>query len=396
MRPQLRVATGSRSRPFTFLEFFAGGGMARAGLGQRWRCQFANDFDLSKATVYKDNYGDENFCFGDVHKVSPDALGPRADLAWASFPCQDLSLAGNQGGLSASRSGAFWGFWKLMQQLAARNDHPNMIVLENVYGAVTANQGRDFSTLLSTLRSGGYRVGALVIDAIHFVPQSRPRLFVIAVRRELHLPTKLSLDDPLRFWTPEGLSSVLRNIADPLGKDWISWRLPAPAARAQRLSDLIDEDPTGVDWHSAEETNALLEMMSDANRNKVRQAQLAGRRIVGALYKRTRPDKNGVRRQRAEVRFDEVAGCLRTPSGGSSRQTILVVNGSRVRSRLLSPREAARLMGLSEEYRLPKKYNDAYHLAGDGVVVPVVRHLAEYIIEPTLAAQRKAALQQSA
>jgi DNA (cytosine-5)-methyltransferase 1 len=88
--------------------------------------------------------------------------------------------------------------------------------------------------------------------------------------------------------------------------------------------------------------------------------------------------------QRAEVRFDEIAGCLRTPAGGSSRQIILVVDGSKVRSRLLSGREAARLMGLDDDYKLPARYNDAYHVAGDGVVVPVVSHLASALVEPIL------------
>ena len=106
--------------------------------------------------------------------------------------------------------------------------------------------------------------------------------------------------------------------------------------------------------------------------------------MVGGVYKRTRLDEEGNKVQRAEVRFDDIAGCLRTPSGGSSRQSILVVEGRRIRSRLLSPREAARLMGLPDSYRLPPNYNDAYPIAGDGVAVPVVRHLAEHIFEPLL------------
>ena len=106
--------------------------------------------------------------------------------------------------------------------------------------------------------------------------------------------------------------------------------------------------------------------------------------MVGTVYKRTRTDGDGVKRQRAEVRFDEIAGCLRTPAGGSSRQTILVVEGAQIRSRLLAPREAARLMGLPEDYTLPARYNEAYKLAGDGVAVPVVRHLAQQIFEPLL------------
>ena len=120
--------------------------------------------------------------------------------------------------------------------------------------------------------------------------------------------------------------------------------------------------------------------MSPVNLKKVEAAQKSGRTIVGGIYRRTR---EGI--QRAEVRFDEVSGCIRTPAGGSSRQTILMVKGKDVRSRLLSPREAARLMGLSDKYKLPDNYNAAYHLAGDGLVVPVVKHLAENILEPILA-----------
>ena len=94
------------------------------------------------------------------------------------------------------------------------------------------------------------------------------------------------------------------------------------------------------------------------------------------------PGADGVRRVRAEARFDGVAGCLRTPSGGSSRQAVVLVEGKRVRSRLLAPREAAHLMGLPGSYELPESYNDAYHLCGDGVAAPVVGHLAQHLQEP--------------
>jgi DNA (cytosine-5)-methyltransferase 1 len=162
--------------------------------------------------------------------------------------------------------------------------------------------------------------------------------------------------------------------------------LPTPPKRQTRFSDLIDENPTGVTWHAPEETRHLLDMMSSINMKKVENAKKVGRRMVGGIYKRIRRDRSGLKAQRAEVRFDDVAGCLRTPVGGSSRQSILVVNGNDIRSRLLSPREAARLMGLPEKYELPQKYNEAYHVAGDGVAVPVVRFLATHILEPILAA----------
>ena len=127
-------------------------------------------------------------------------------------------------------------------------------------------------------------------------------------------------------------------------------------------------------------------MMSPVNRAKVDQAMQAGGRVAGTLYRRTRLDVDGRKVQRAEVRFDGVAGCLRTPGGGSSRQVLVVVEGRRIRTRLMSAREAARLMGLAETYQLPGNYNQAYHLAGDGVAVPVVRHLALHLFEPVAGA----------
>lgn len=165
---------------------------------------------------------------------------------------------------------------------------------------------------------------------------------------------------------------------------WHWWSMPLPPLRNTVLGDLIDDNPNGCGWHTQNETSKLLGMMAPLHLAKIEKAKSSGQRLVGSIYKRTRLDEHGVKRQRAEVRFDDIAGCLRTPGGGSSRQTIVIVEGQSVRSRLLSPREAARLMGLAEDYRLPERYNDAYKVAGDGVCVPVVRHLASKLLEPIL------------
>ena len=132
------------------------------------------------------------------------------------------------------------------------------------------------------------------------------------------------------------------------------------------------------------ETERLLALMTPLHLAKINKARGSGDRQVGGVYKRTRPDEHGIKRQRAEVRFDGIAGCLRTPAGGSSRQAIVIVEKDSTRSRLLSPREAARLMGLDDSYILPERYNDAYHVSGDGVCVPVVRYIAEQLLEPIL------------
>lgn len=374
-----------------FYEFFAGGGMANAGLGAGWQCLFANDFCEKKAAAYKANWGEDHFVAGDVGKVTVGQLRDQADLAWASFPCQDLSLAGNKAGLNGERSGTFWAFMGLMTQLKSSGRKPRIIALENVYGAVTSNEGKDFEAIIKAVAAEGYRVGGMLIDAVHFVPQSRPRLFIVAIDEALPIPAELTAQTANPAWHPEAIIRGYNRLPKKLKDKWVWWNLPAPEARLHTLDDIIEAEPQGVVWHSQEETTRILEMMTDKNRQKVMLAQQAGRLHVGTIYRRTR---DGV--QRAEVRFDGISGCLRTPGGGSSRQTIIVVNGNEIRSRLLSPREAARLMGLDNDYILPARYNDAYHLAGDGVAVPVVAHLARNLFDPIIEAAQQLPLVEAA
>lgn len=367
-----------------FYEFFAGGGMARTGLGPGWTCRFANDFDAKKAAAYRANFGAGELKLGDVAQVTTADLPGAVDLAWASFPCQDLSLAGAGAGLKGARSGTFYPFWTVMGGLAAEGRAPAIIALENVCGALTSHDGQDFAAICRTYAEAGYRAGALVINAELFLPQSRPRLFVVGVRADVAIPPRLLAQGPEGPFHPTNLGRAVERLPTALREAFLWWRVPEPAPRGRALADVVEDPPEGVAWHATEETERLISLMSPVNREKVEQAKAAGRRMVGGVYRRTRRNHNGAKTQRAEVRFDEVSGCLRTPAGGSSRQVIMVVEGERVRTRLISARETARLMGLPETYRLPGNYNEAYHLTGDGVAVDVVRHLARYVFEPIL------------
>ena len=367
----------------TYYEFFAGGGMARAGLGSTWTCLLANDICEKKAATYAENWGKAHLKVGDVYDLATSDLPGRADMAWASFPCQDLSLAGNYAGLRGERSGTFWGFWKLIKGLAKESRKPPVIALENVYGALTSHGGKDFEAIAKALVSEGYTFGAVVVDGVHFIPQSRPRLFIVAFAADIPVPAGILAERATPAWHPDAIIRAYNRLPKKLKDAWRWFSMPEPQQRMQTIEDLIEQPPTGVKWHTPAETNHLLAMMTPINRQKVIAAQESGRFSIGTIYRRTR---EGV--QRAEIRFDGISGCLRTPGGGSSRQTIMVVDGPKIQSRLLSPREAARLMGLSDNYKLPARYNDAYMLVGDGLVVPAVKHVARHIIEPILESRR--------
>ena len=364
------------SRALTFYEFFAGGGMARTGLGDAWTCLLANDFDPLKTATYAANFGDGHLKSGDVFTLTADDLPGHADLAWASSPCQDFSLAGKRAGLAGGRSSAFFGFWTLMQALGRQGRAPAVIVVENVVGMLTANGGADFTALCQALADEGYVFGALEIDARGFLPQSRPRVFVVAVRGQA--PAALIGASPFR--TPAILKAHAR-LPAALRRSWRDWRLAAPPARNADLIDLLEPDDA-VAWHEPEAAQRWLDLMSTAHRAQV-EARRDGERQVGAMFRRMREAE-----QRVEVRFDGLAGCLRTPGGGSSRQAVIVVGGGRARTRLLNAREGARLMGLGDDYRLPPSQVAALKVIGDGVAAPVAGWLARGLIEPLAQAAR--------
>lgn len=189
---------------------------------------------------------------------------------------------------------------------------------------------------------------------------------------------------PGQAWISERLNSLWIGAPIALLRNWIWWNVPEPTTRKTTIADVIE--PSAANWDSPEYTSRLLDLMAPLHRVKVEKARLLGLQVIGTLYRRTRL-QNGVRSQRVEVRFDGISGCLRTPSGGSSRQRLLIVKNKLIRSRLMTSREIARLMGLPEHYRLPATYNDAYHVVGDGVAVPVVGWLSQKLLTPLLSAQ---------
>lgn len=216
---------------FKFFEFFAGGGMARAGLGDKWQCLFANDMDRIKASVYIHNWGGCHFDARDIREVKITDIEGNGDLAWASFPCQDLSVAGNGLGIGSSnteeftRSGAIWPFLDLISGLRQESRHPPLLVLENVVGLLTLDGGRHFAAICSRLGEIGYRYGAAIVDAKNFLPQSRPRVFIIAIDREVNIPGALVDSVAKEIWHTPTLFRAYKSLPQQAHSDWIWWDL---------------------------------------------------------------------------------------------------------------------------------------------------------------------------
>lgn len=364
------------------LDFFAGSGLVRLGLEAFFKTVWANDNSPKKGDVYRANSQGGEFVLADIRDVKGAEL-PSADMAWASFPCQDLSLAGNLGGISSgTRSGLFWEWIRVLDELAEAGRRPPLLVAENVVGFLISSKGSNFRAAYGALRERGYRAGAVVVDARLFLPQSRPRAFLIACAEEIPLAGLNQEARSLPFHTRAVASAA--EAVDNLG--WVWWKMSEPSEPVQTFSAICDRRVPGEPVRGE-----LNRMLSDASRERLNLAKGTGAFLAGTGYRRARPNEQGVLRQRLEVRFDGIAGCLRTPEGGSSRQIVLMVRRGQISSRLITLRECLRLMGAPDDYVLPGSYNDGYRAIGDAVAVPVTRWIAEQLLAP-LAARGRAAL----
>ena len=360
------------NRPLRAAEFFAGiglmrGGLEAAGIETIW----ANDIEPRKRELYVANFGEREFILADVRDLKGASV-PNVDLATASFPCTDLSLAGNRRGLGDSAaphgleggSSMFWEFARVLEEMGTRR--PQIVLLENVLGFQSSRGGKDILDTIRELNRLGYSCDLLSVDARHFVPQSRPRMFIVG------------LSDPPRAWVADVSQRpawVQRFARTPPGIRMHTAPLPPLPESTTTLRDIVERFDSGSpEWWEADRVDLFVRSLSTlqaARLNTLRRARTLKWRTA---YRRTR---NGVAVW--EIRADELAGCLRTARGGSSRQALVEAGRGGLRIRWLMPREYARLMG-AENFTIVGGRNQALFGFGDAVCVPVISWLARHSV----------------
>lgn len=359
----------------TVAEFFAGIGLMRMGLEEAgWHVVWANDIDEDKMTMYRGHYSDDqvHFHLGDVHALDHSAI-PTVALATASFPCNDLSLAGARRGLAGQQSGAFWGFMDAINGMGRRR--PPLVMLENVAGFLTSHDGNDFRDACLALNDLDYVVDAFIIDAALFVPQSRQRVFLIGKRDKRNAD---QVAEPTSFYESECRPHALA--------DFIFWNpeirwslrdLPKITKTRTSLRGILEDLPANSGyWWSRQRAEYLLSQMSDKHR-AIAEQMIGGKEVShGTVFRRVRHG-----RSMAELRTDGIAGCLRTPRGGSGRQILFQAGKGRYGVRLLTPRECARLMG-ADDFKITVTLNKALFGFGDAVCVPAIRWIADNYLTP--------------
>lgn len=375
-----------------FAEFFAGAGLVREGLAiDSWECVWANDISQDKKDTYVKNYGDEHFLLGDIWDVvdNNQSIPDNTFLYSASFPCIDLSVAGSRAGLAGKQSGTLKAFFSIVEEKKKANSAPKIIQLENVKGFLTSHNGEDALYTVRRLSELGYCVDILEIDASYFTPQSRPRVFVIAVDNELApliMKIKSNSSSLKNWWSIFNKQSELRSskIKNVILKDedlnWGLFEIKLTNNRVTTLDDIIETeiDVNSKLWWSEDRKKYLFDQMSTTHQEKLTNMIFQQKYSYSTVFRRMRKGQS-----MAELRTDGIAGCLRTPSGGSSKQILIQAGFNDWKVRLVSPREYARLQGVRDDFLLPINQSKGFFSMGDAVCVPVIEFLTKEVITPT-------------
>ncbi len=227
---------------------------------------------------------------------------------------------------------------------------------------------------LLALNDLGYAVDTFIIDAARFVPQSRQRLFVVGLKtREV-----AALNEAPGFYESEVRPAALASFI--LLHPDINWRirkLPRLPTCTKRIADILENlSPNSVMWWNRKRCDYLLDQMSPKHHAQAETMIRGDWTSYATVFRRIR---NG--RSMAELRTDGIAGCLRTPRGGSGRQILFAAGKGSFAVRLLTPRECARLMG-ADEFKLKVPLNQALFGFGDAVCVPVIEWVAHNYLNP--------------
>lgn len=373
------------------IDLFTGGGSVPLAMeAAGFMTAFANDFCPEKRETFSANFPHVRLDPRSITDIRGHEL-PRAGTMVASFPCPDHSTSGKRLGFAGDRGVLAFEVVRLVRELAALGRAPGVVVFENVLGLLEHDEGKDFATLVEALMTEGYDVGALVIDARLFVPQSRRRVFIVAVRSGTPFPPGVESSRPSSRWHPLVLQRAHAALSAGARRCWHWLTIPNPPKRTTNLADILEPVVPNTAWATEEAVEGMVARLPSKELAKIEHALKAGNRV--GIIKDRRGDKGEERH--LEVFFDGIARCLQKGEGGN-RQRLVVLdesapNGMRVRD--FTPRERARLTGLPDDYVLPK-VTQSRRLTGDAVVVPVyewlARHLIRLLTEAAEACRKKA------
>ena len=336
-----RKSKRKSSADFRFIDLFAGIGGTRLGIESiGGQCVWTSEWDKFSQKSYTTNFRDDHEVHGDIREAIADDI-PAFDLLVGGFPCQPFSIAGvskknslgTPHGFECKTQGTL--FFDVARIIA--HHRPAVFVLENVKNLLRHQQGKTFEVIRETLaKELGYEVHYRVIDAKHFVPQHRERVFIVGFRENTSF-------------------------------DFDKVRLPKPAICLQQILHPEDgsetaEPPFTKGKHAKVDPKyTLSDKLWDYLQRYAEKHKAKGNGFGFGL-----------------VGKGDIARTLsaRYHKDGSE---ILIRRGPRANPRRLTPRECARLMGFPDSWQIPVSDTQAYRQFGNSVVVPVVKAVAKAV-----------------
>jgi len=311
---------------FKFIDLFAGiGGIRTAFEDIGGQCVFSSEWDIACQKTYQNNFGE--IPAGDIRKIKNKEI-PDHDILVAGFPCQPFSIAGVSKKLSLGKKHGFEDkeqgnlFFEIARILKAKT--PKAFLLENVKNLKSHDNGNTYRTISGTLDKLGYHVFNEVIDAKHFVPQHRERVFIVGFRKDLY---------------PD-----------------IIFTFPSPPSKKIKVSDILDKNVSDK-YTLSDKLWKYLQKYAEKHRKKGN----------GFGYGLIDPEKDNITRTLSARYYKDGSEILIKQKGNNPRR--------------LTPRECARLMGFKDSFLISVSDTQAYKQFGNSVVVPAVKATAKKLIE---------------
>ena len=365
-----------------FIDLFSGAGGFREGLERTggFACVGHCEIDKRANQSYQALFPTEGewFC-EDIRTADPAGL-PDFDLLCGGFPCQSFSLAGKRGGFTDPRGTLFFEIARLVK---AR--HPAYLLLENVPGLISHDQGRTFAAILHALDRLGYGVEWQVLNSKNFgVPQSRRRVYLIGYLD----PRCAGKVFPFTQTTGTALVQLRggqqgKRVYSPEG---VSCTLTAQAGGAGGKTGLY---PVGLPIKEATKAGYKMAYPGDSvSLSYATQNTHRGRVGHGIAHTVTTQGTQGVLCFMDMNLGPEVTDCARCVTAKQSgtlhrhkRESSGVWDGCRIRR--LTPRECFRLQGWTDDRidQIIHLHSDSqlYKQAGNGVTVNVVEAIGKRI-----------------
>lgn len=402
-----------------FIDLFAGTGGIRLAFenacqkfGIEAECILSSEIDKKACETYELNFNEKPQ--GDIREITK--IEP-FDVLLGGFPCQPFSYAGKQKGFGDTRGTLFFEIERLLKA-----NSPRFFLLENVRGLTTHDNGRTFATIIKSLEDLGYAVKPLLLNSSNFgVPQNRVRIYILGVKGK-NIVTTLSSDkgasDSHKFkhmFSQNALfpDRTFKIIADIL-EDSVEDKYICSDVFVEQLKNIVGEDlhklagirlidyRNGKSIHSwelglkgkcTEDEIELLNSIIKNRRKKIYGLHQDGKRLsveqIRTFYKKANL-KNVIKSLEKKGYLKEVDGKYNPVAGNMSFEVFKFLDPTSISitlvssdahklgvvknniARRITPREAARIQGYPDTFKVHPEDNAAYRQFGNAVAVPVV------------------------